>query len=351
MISLKNLYEKLSPDVKAKVGDKVMGDKSELPSGIIMRLAKLQGLSPKLMDEPNTKWEKELASNLDTWVKSSTDKVAKYFKNNLDTFNKLAKEYPQIFMTPRGVPVYRGTKINFDTVKKLLKATNKFAIEKIGTEYFIVLKGVKYKPNRPSQSWSLDPRIAYTFTGIDIGRVPAVLVGKTDSSFIFSPELTAAFFGKEEKEVVRVAEEGFFNVYLPVNSLNYRMVLHNLPSAKPYFQQVLDDYVEFVNTSNQAVSRVLEKQGKLSVKNRNNLLKIMVHMKKGKKFYADPFNPKTDKFPISTSGLKTIDQLINSPSRLFSVRYNTNPNSMPKIFDLDLEYSKAGKRFFKSIGK
>ena len=353
MISLKRLYEKLSPDVKAKVGDKVMGDEEQLPSGIIARLAKLQGLNPKQMDEPNTKWEKELASNLETWVGSSTNKVAKYFKNNLDTFNKLAKEYPQMFMSPRGVPVYRGTKIRVITVQKLLKAANKFEIKRIGSDskLFLVLKGVKYKPNRPSQSWTLDPKIAYSFSGLDVGAIPSVLVGKTDSSFIFSPKLTAAFYGKEEKEVVRVAGEGLFDVYIPFRSLGSMMILHNLPSASPYFQPIVDKYVEFVNTSNQAVSKVLEKQGKLSVAHRNKLLAAMMHVKKGNKYHAEPFNPKKDGFPVSTSNIKTIDQLINIPSRLFSVRYKPNTTSMPKIFDLELEYIKASNAFTKDLAK
>jgi hypothetical protein len=353
MISLKRLYEKLSPDVKAKVGDKVMGDEDELPSGIIAKLAKLQGLNPKQMDEPNTKWEKELASNLETWVRFSSNKVANYFKNNLDTFKKLAKEYPKIFTPPQGVPVYRGTKLNrVKTIEKLLKAAKKFEVATVGSARFLVLRGISYKPNRPSQSWTMDPNVAYRFIGLGDDSTPVVLVGKTDSSFIFSSELTAAFYGKNnEKEVIRVGMEGKFDVYIPIKQLGFNMVLHNLPSAKPYFQPVVDKYVEFVNTSNQAVSKVLEKQGKLSVANRNKLLAAMMRVKKVKKYYADPFNPKKDKFPVSTSNIKTIDQLINIPSRLFSVRYKPNTTSMPKMFDLELEYMKASNAFIKDLGK
>lgn len=351
MISLKDLYEKLSPDVKAKVGDKVMGDPdSELPLSAIRDLAKLQGLAPKQMDEPNTKWEKQLVANLLSWVDSSTDKVANYFRSNLDAFKKLAKEYPKIFAAPQDVAVYRGTNISHATVIKLLKGTKKFKIVKIQSTPMLVLQGVKYNPNRISQSWTLNPKIAFKFGESEyFGRnkkIKAILVGKSDSSFIFSPKLTAALYIEDEKEIVRVAKQGTFTVYLNMNELYITELLHHLPAAKPFYEDIVADYNKFVEKAWATVNQVAKSK---TSPPREWWLKNLLQVKLDNGM-LDDWSPTKDGIPTTSSKIKTIDQLLSAPRHLTA--YTKDVSGTPWIrFDTNLEYSKASKRFLKSVGK
>jgi len=351
MISLKNLYEKLSPDVKAKVGDKVMGDSnSKLPEKAIVDLAKLQGLTPKQMDEPNTEWEEQLIANLLSWVDSSTDKVANYFKSNLDTFKKLAKEYPQLFAAPQDVPVYRGTNISNATVIKLLKGSKKFKIVKMQSKPMIIFTGVKYKPNRTGQSWTLDPKVAFTFGGSEyFGRnqkTKAVLAGTTDSSFIFSPKLMTALYGKSEQEIVRVAKQGTFTVYINPTELDMFQLFHHLPAAKPFYESVVINYNKFVEKAWATAEQVAKGKSKPP---RKWWLQSLLQVRRNDGMY-DEWSPTKDGIPTGSPEIKTIDQLLSA--RRYLTAYRKDVSGSPWIrFDLDLEYSKATKQFLKSVSK
>lgn len=331
-----------------------MGDpNSQLPDQAIADLAKLQGLTPKQMDEPNTKWEKELIDNLMTWVSDSNDKIANYFKKNLDTFKKLAKEYPKLFAAPQGVPVYRGTNISKATAIKLLKSSKKLVIERVLSRPFLIFPKVKYNPNRTSQSWTLDPKIAFSFGksehfGKD-QKTRAVLAGKTDSNFLFSPKLLAAVYRQDEKEVIRVARQGNFTVFIDLDTIEAFQLFHHIPAAKPFYEGIVTNYNKFVEKAWATVDQVAKGKSKPPRKWwLQSLLKVRDHTG-----MFDEWSPTKDGIPTTSSKIKTIDQLLSARRYITAYRKDVSgSDNAPWIrFDLDLEYSKATKQFLKSVGK
>jgi hypothetical protein len=94
---IKLLQEKLSADLRQKVGNVFLGGN--------WKIAKAQGAKiPKGADfaEPNTEWESDLDDKLTAWVNVSSNPTAQYFKKNKALFDQLAKEFPTLLQPPIG---------------------------------------------------------------------------------------------------------------------------------------------------------------------------------------------------------------------------------------------------------
>jgi hypothetical protein len=346
---LKELLEKLSPAIKAKVGDKVMGD----PDGYGMTdqklriIAKLQGLSATKLDEPNTKWEDDLITKLNTWVGESDNVIANYFKKNKDIFKQLAKEYPKLFQAPIGESVYRGTKVSRATVINILSKQSKMKVITVGSKRLVVIGNVLYTPKRESQSWSFSPKTALSFMksgfyGSD--KFPVMLSGKSTSDFILSPELMAAFYGENEEEIVRVAKQGKFTVMLNADDLVEEFVLHHTKAAQPAFQSMVDEYNRFVTM----VNKTIQQRAKgLDPKKKSSLLRQTVYVMPPNydinnfDFWDGvPFNKAKDKFPIPLA--KTVNDITGKRAVL---------QFEDKFFKIEKEYYTASRKFLASLGK
>ena len=121
---LRQLKEELPANLKAKVGNVFLGGTDVI--------AKAQ----KAKKEPNTPWEMDLEDHIGAWVSSSSDELAKYFKDNKSTLDQIAKEFPLLLQPPIGQPVYRGTSIKIDSLVEAFR-TKDFEVVKIkGHEVF-----------------------------------------------------------------------------------------------------------------------------------------------------------------------------------------------------------------------
>ena len=201
---LKQLKEKLTPDLQKKVGNVLFGDNKYI--------SKLQGVKiPKGFDsaEINTEWENDLLDKISFWTKISSNPVASYFAKNKSLLDTLAKEFPQVLQPPIGEMAYRGTSIKIDSLEQAFRK-KKFTIVRIKGREVFHFKNLTYTPNRPAQSWTTNPKVAFKFAGvIDVpGIVQVVYATKVNRDFIFSPELMNIIFEMNENETVRVAGPG-----------------------------------------------------------------------------------------------------------------------------------------------
>jgi len=223
----------------AKVGDVFLGG-----TGAI---AKAQ----KAKKEPNTPWEMDLEDHIGAWVSSSSDELAKYFKDNKSTLDQIAKEFPLLLQPPIGQPVYRGTSIKIDSLVEAFR-TKDFEVVKIKGHEVFHFKNLDYNPNRDAQSWTVDPRVAFQFkgkSGAVFKNVHVVYATKVNKDFVFSPKLLKLFFQRDEKETLRVAGKGTFEAFVDSNIIFIawsfppeQSFLHKIPKAKPFFDVIVNTY-------------------------------------------------------------------------------------------------------------
>ena len=242
---LRNLDEKISPDLQKKVGNVLFGDDEDV--------AKIQGAKTPpgfTSPETNTKWEENLYYMVRNWASKSSDPTAKYFIANLDLLKRLAKEFPKLLMPPVGQTAYRGTDIKIDSLKKAM-LTKKYSVVNIGGKEAFYFKNLDYSPSRPAQSWTTNPKMAFTFSGTgDQDYVQVVYKTKVnEKDFLFSPTLFNAIFFRKEDETVRIAKKGTFEAYVDAKVVmnnwylpRTKLFIHKLKSAEPYFQPLIDKY-------------------------------------------------------------------------------------------------------------
>ena len=129
-------------------------------------------------------------------------------------------------------------------------------------------KNLTYTPNRPAQSWTTNPKVAFKFAGvIDVpGIVQVVYATKVNRDFIFSPELMNIIFEMNENETVRVAGPGTFEAFVDTSVIlnSWKLdpkenFIHRLPSAKPYFDMMVDSYNKQVKAENKRMGEELLK--------------------------------------------------------------------------------------------
>lgn len=258
---MKNLQEKLSADLQDKVGNVFLGGNADI--------AKLQGVkTPKGFEYPeeNTAWENTLQNNIEAWLEVSSPRVAKYFEKNKALLDQLVKEFPQALLPPIGQMAYRGTVIKLDSLEQAFKKKKFNVIRLAGREVFH-FKNLDYSPNRPAQSWTTNPKVAFRFEGRPgtSNVVPVVYATKINKDFIFNPNLMNILFGQiKEDETVRVAEQGTFEAFVDssaiLNTWNLKPVenfIHRLPSAKPYFDQMVEMYNKAVKAENKRLGEEL----------------------------------------------------------------------------------------------
>jgi hypothetical protein len=302
---IKALNEKLSADLQKKVGNVLFGDEDDI--------AKLQGKKiPKGSDsvEKNTAWEEDLYTRILNWTGSSDDKLAKYFKKNKTLLSTLAKEFPTVLQPPIGQIAYRGTSIKTDSLKaEFFK--KQYKIIKVGGREVFRFKNLKYSPIRNSQSWTIDPKVAFKFEGNanNEDSVHVVYATKINNDFIFTPELLRIIFGgpTSEEETIRVGSEGTFEAYVDsavfLNTWKFEPkdnFVHKLTKARPFFKPMVDNY------------------NKLAAKD-------------NKRFDEEMFSP-----------VYSVEDVIEAYEADNAVSYPTG-------FSLNKEYAKALQQFIKSV--
>ena len=304
LTELRTLQEKLPADLQNKVGNVFLGGNADI--------AKLQGVkTPKGFDYPekNTAWEDALQNNIEKWLDTSDARVAKYFKKNKALLDQLAKEFPQALLPPIGQTAYRGTSIKLDSLEQAFRKKQFKVVRLAGREVFH-FKNLDYSPNRPAQSWTINPRVAFKFEGRPgtSNVVPVVYATKVNKDFIFNPNLMNILFGQiKEDETVRVAEQGTFEAFVDSSAILNTWELepkenfiHRLPSAKPYFDQMVEMYNKAVKAEN-------------------------------KRFGEELFQPAA-----------TVEDII---------LFNNTEEGNPAGFDLVREYTKYAKRYKDSMKK
>ena len=258
---MKNLQEKLPADLQKKVGNIFLGGNADI--------AKLQGVkTPKGFEYPeeNTAWEDELQNNIEAWLEVSSPRVAKYFEKNKALLDQLVKEFPQALLPPIGQMAYRGTVIKLDSLEQAFRKKKFNVIRLAGREVFH-FKNLDYSPNKPAQSWTTNPKVAFRFEGRPgtSNVVPVVYATKINKDFIFNPNLMNILFGQiKENETVRVAEQGTFEAFVDSSAILNTWELepkenfiHRLPSAKPYFDQMVEMYNKAVKAENKRLGEEL----------------------------------------------------------------------------------------------
>lgn len=261
LTELRTLQEKLPADLQNKVGNVFLGGNADI--------AKLQGVkTPKGFDYPekNTAWEDALQNDIEAWLEVSSPRVAKYFKKNKALLDQLAKEFPQALLPPIGQTAYRGTSIKLDSLEQAFRKKQFKVVRLAGREVFH-FKNLDYSPNRPAQSWTINPRVAFKFEGRPgtSNVVPVVYATKVNKDFIFNPNLMNILFGQiKEDETVRVAEQGTFEAFVNSSAILNTWELepeenfiHRLPSAKPYFDQMVEMYNKAVKAENKRLGEEL----------------------------------------------------------------------------------------------
>ena len=261
LTELRTLQEKLPADLQNKVGNVFLGGNADI--------AKLQGVkTPKGFDYPekNTAWEDALQNDIEAWLEVSSPRVAKYFKKNKALLDQLAKEFPQALLPPIGQTAYRGTSIKLDSLEQAFRK-KKFKVVRLAGREVFHFKNLDYSPNRPAQSWTINPKVAFKFEGRPgtSNVVPVVYATKVNKDFIFNPNLMNILFGQiKEDETVRVAEQGTFEAFVDSSAILNTWELepkenfiHRLPSAKPYFDQMVEMYNKAVKAENKRLGEEL----------------------------------------------------------------------------------------------
>ena len=240
---IKALNEKLSSDLEKKVGNVLFGEDPAI--------AKLQKAPTKPV-ELDTSWEDNLYFKLKTWVSSSDSETAKYFAKNKVLLQTLAKEFPAVLRPPIGKMAYRGTSIKTNSLKFAFMK-KQYTIVKVGGREVFRFKNLKYSPIRKSQSWTINPKVAFTFEGTTNNEdsVRVVYATKINNDFIFSPALLNIIFGSatSEEEAIRVGSEGTFEAYVDsqvfLNTWKFEPkdnFVHKLTKAAPFFKPMVDKY-------------------------------------------------------------------------------------------------------------
>lgn len=247
------LKEKLAPALQKKVGDVMFGEEPDF--------VKLQK-APSKPIEINTNWENELWRTIKQWVGTSETKTANYFKKNKELLKTLAKEFPVLLQPPIGKMAYRGTSIKTDSLRNAF-LKKKYNVIKVGGREVFHFKNLKYKPARASQSWTVDPKMAFKFEGRrnNVDSVHVVYATKINDDFIFSPQLMNIMFKGQESEVVRVGGEGTFEAFVDSHvfeaAWHFRPkynFIHKLSKAKPFFKVVVDKYNKIAAKDNKKIA-------------------------------------------------------------------------------------------------
>ena len=252
---IRQLKEKLTPDLQKKVGNVFLGG--------VPGLAKAQ----KAKAEPDTPWEDEVYIQITDWLNTSSDPVATYFKKNKALFDQLAKEFPTLLQPPVGEIAYRGTSIKKDSLENAFK-TKKYTVERIAGREVFHFKNLQYSPIRDAQSWTLNPKKAFSFEGMAAWaggepQVPVVYITKVNKDFIFNPLLLKILWNADEKETVRIAKAGTFEAYVDwsVSVNSWRMepnelFIHKIKKAQPYFAGMVDAYNKAANAENKRLKQL-----------------------------------------------------------------------------------------------
>jgi len=164
----------------------------------------------------------------------------------------LAKDFPSVLQPPIGKLAYRGTSIKIDSLKNAF-IKKQYEIVKVGGREAFHFKNLGYIPNRESQSWTIDPKVAFKFEGRanNEDSVRVVYAIRVNKDFIFSPELMNIIYTGigQESETVRIGGEGIFEAFVDfsvfLNTWKFEpkaFFTHKISKAKPFFKPMIDKY-------------------------------------------------------------------------------------------------------------
>jgi len=241
------LKEKLTPNLQKKVGNVLFGS--------LNTIAKLQKAKIPVDGseaELNTAWENDLYAKIESWIEVSEVSVAKFFAKNKELLQTLAKDFPSVLQPPIGKLAYRGTSIKIDSLKNAF-IKKQYEIVKVGGREAFHFKNLGYIPNRESQSWTIDPKVAFKFEGRanNEDSVRVVYAIRVNKDFIFSPELMNIIYTGigQESETVRIGGEGIFEAFVDssvfLNTWKFEpkaFFTHKISKAKPFFKPMIDKY-------------------------------------------------------------------------------------------------------------
>lgn len=264
---IKQLQEKLSADLQKRVGNVFLGGNVKLAKAQGIKSFKTRDKNGSLVAEPDTEWEEDLSWKLDQWLNSSEDETAEYFRNNKSSLNRLAKEFPTLLQPPIGKTVYRGTSITKVSLESAFRK-KKYTVMRIGGREVFHFKNLQYSPNREAQSWTLNPKKAFSFQGRSGERrsdhVAVVYATKVNKDFIFNPLLLKIISNLDEKETIRIAGKGTFEAFVDSSIIynTFRLepqenFVHRLKAAQPYFAEMIAKYNKLVDSENKRMGEDL----------------------------------------------------------------------------------------------
>lgn len=168
---------------------------------------------------------------------SKLNNISNYLLSKKKDIQELAKINPEKYLSPVNQTCYRGLEKvsdkNFviDSIKR-----KKFELTKApGYEGYIdalKIQNYPYIPSRNSQSWSIDPDVAWRFS--ESGLILETII---DDNFIMNPEYTSsinkkinrsgASSGLSEEEVIHLGKQ-YKNVflYIDINSIEEDDILY-----------------------------------------------------------------------------------------------------------------------------
>jgi len=231
MSLLSLLDEKLGPPLRKKVGDYLMANDEDL--------ARLQGLNPDKLPEKDTPWERALYKLLRSWTSASTDGHAHNLDKLRSDLQQLKSEFPDLMKPQGSQPVYRLAHIHTKSVKKTLSSKKVSKQVQLAGQSWLSVGMYNYKPHRPVQSWTINPRVLQNFINVDVrDAIRVVYIGKPTSEFIFNPNtIDVLSQNPGEYETLRFAGEGKFQALLNSEDLIDLKLLHHLPQFKKRFDE------------------------------------------------------------------------------------------------------------------
>lgn len=172
--------------------------------------------------ERNTPYEHKMYVLLTKFIAEGdvdVKELAKYLRD-LKQYKNI---YPKILKNIRS-PLYRGTEVSDELVKKILP---KLKYERLGEsdDEYNFCCNIIYKPRSAVQHWSVDVNATLAFAE------GAIFKTKNDDSFIFNPKSTGAFADgtyEEEQEVIRIGNRIECKLYISENLIENYMSFNEL---------------------------------------------------------------------------------------------------------------------------
>jgi hypothetical protein len=231
VIKLKDILLERESDIHKIFGNFAFVDPNQFEPPLGQRWASAMGdLQNTHSTEPNTDDEREILFALFRWLSGSSDLSANELAKYETILKKAKKRYPEVFDTnlPPNTPIYRGLRrthaSKFDIELEKTKPED-WTRDVTDPKLFVYKKKIKYAPNRPIQSWTIDSEVARTwFTNED----RMILISTIDNNFYLNPnsieiiyqgEQEIIHFGKTYRKPINLAISitKYVNLFTPAD--------------------------------------------------------------------------------------------------------------------------------------